>query len=122
MSERRNPAIRSAQRPAVPNQASELSEARLSLRLDPAHKALIDRAAAYSGETVTSFATATLVRRARKIIRDHQVTRLSEEGAVRLLELLDNPPAPNEALKRAARRYAELVEDRTLRRAEGENG
>jgi uncharacterized protein (DUF1778 family) len=99
---------------------SEASEARLSLRLDPAHKALIDRAAAYSGETVTSFATATLVRRARKVLREHEVTLLSERDWNAFMDALDNPPEPNEALRRAARSHRELIVDRACPGREGE--
>lgn len=34
---------------------------------------------------------------------------LSKRDAIRLIEMLENPPAPNEALKAAAKRYRESV-------------
>ncbi len=34
---------------------------------------------------------------------------LSERDSIRLIELLENPPEPNEALKKAAKLYRETV-------------
>ncbi len=34
---------------------------------------------------------------------------LSERDSIRLIEMLENPPAPNEALKKAAKLYRETV-------------
>lgn len=93
-------------------------EARLNFRLDPEIKALIERAARYSGETVTSYAVSTLVRDARQVVQDHEVTTLSERDWELFLSILDDPPPPNEALRRAARRHRELVVERDRDRAE----
>jgi len=84
-------------------------EARLNFRLDPEIKALIERAAHYSGETVTSYAVSTLVRDARKVVQEHEVTTLSDRDRDLFLALLDNPPEPNDALRRAAARYREMI-------------
>ena len=42
--------------------------ARLELRIDPAHKALIEKAAELSQRSVTAFASAVLVARARDVV------------------------------------------------------
>ena len=34
---------------------------------------------------------------------------LSERDAIRLIEMLENPPAPNEALQKAAKLYRDTV-------------
>ena len=82
---------------------------RMDFRVDPEQKELIARAAMYSGETVTGYAISTLVREARRVIREHEVTVLSNEDRDIFLRLLENPPEPNEALRRAAQRHSELI-------------
>jgi uncharacterized protein (DUF1778 family) len=80
-----------------------------SLHLDvPVHgsaKDIIERAAQAAGQTVGEFAAAALVEKAEEILRGPVVRPLSEADARRFLDLLDHPPAPNDALKAAARRF-----------------
>lgn len=85
------------------------SQGRMDFRLSPDHKALIEKAAAYSGESLTGFAVATLVSEARRILREHETVALSARDRDRFLALLDNPPAPSDALRRAARRHRDLI-------------
>jgi uncharacterized protein (DUF1778 family) len=99
-----------------PDQTESAGGARLSFRVDPAIKSLIERAARYSGETVTSYAISALVRDARQVVQAHELTVLSDRDRDRFLALLDNPPEPNEALRRAAGRYHELAVQREPRR------
>lgn len=82
---------------------------RLEFRVDPAHKVLIERAAAYRGESVTGYAISMLVQQSQRVIREHEVTLLSAIDRDRFLELLDNPAEPNHSLRRAARRHRELI-------------
>jgi len=84
-------------------------EDRMDVRLASDHKALIERAAAYSGETLTGFAVSTLVREATRIVQEHEIVTLSERDRDRFVELLDNPPAPGDALRRAAERQHNLI-------------
>ncbi len=83
---------------------------RVDFRLEPEHRALIERAAAYQGETVTGYAVSTLVREAQRVVREHEVVTLSEADRDRFLELLENPPEPTEALRRAARLNQALID------------
>jgi uncharacterized protein (DUF1778 family) len=85
------------------------SEGRMDVRLAGEHKALIEKAAAYAGESLTGFAVSTLVREARRVVQEHESVTLSAHGRERFLALLDNPPAPSDALLRAAERHAERV-------------
>jgi uncharacterized protein (DUF1778 family) len=82
---------------------------RVDFRLEPEHKALIERAAAYRGETMTGYAVSTLVREAQRVVREHEVVTLSDADRDGFLELLENPPKPTEALQRAARRHQALI-------------
>ena len=81
------------------------NEDRMDFRVDSEHKALIEKAAAYSGESLTGFAVSALVREARRIVQEHETVTLSTADRDRFLGLLDNPPAPKQALRRAARRH-----------------
>lgn len=85
------------------------SEGRMDVRLASEHKALIEKAAAYSGESLTGFTVSTLVREARRVVQEHELITLSVRDRERFVALLDSPPAPNEALRQAAQRHADLV-------------
>lgn len=83
--------------------------ARLDFRIGEDHKALIERAAAYQGETVTGYVVSTLVRDAQRVVRERETASLSDRERERFLDLLTNPPEPTAALRRAARRHRELI-------------
>lgn len=84
---------------------SSKSIARLNIRLSPEIKATIEEAAAQMGQTVSDFATASLVQAARTVIQEQNVTRLTVRDRERFVELLDDESCkPNAALVRAARR------------------
>ena len=85
------------------------NEDRLDFRLSSESKALIEKAAAYSGESLTGFAVSTLVSEARRIVQEHETVTLSARDRDRFLELLDDPPAPTDALRRATQRHRDLI-------------
>jgi len=86
------------------------NDARLNFRLPSDLKETIEQAAAHLGQTVSDFAISTLVQTARQVIREHDVTRLSNRDRDRFLALLDDAEVePNDALKAAARRYKQGV-------------
>ena len=74
---------------------------RLQLRVSPAHKARIARAAAIQNMDLTQFVTASALREADLIIDRAESVRVSTRDFTRVLELLDHPPAPNAKLKAA---------------------
>jgi len=79
--------------------------ARLNFRLSPEHKTLIERAAHSTGQTVSDFAISSLIEDARRALQEARSTTLSLRDGQRFLQMLEQPPAPNAALKRAATRY-----------------
>ncbi len=79
--------------------------ARLDFRVPPEHKALIERAASVEGQTVSSFAIASLVRAAEETIQRATVRMLSARDSRNFLDMLDSDAVPNAALKAAAKRY-----------------
>jgi uncharacterized protein (DUF1778 family) len=85
-------------------------EARLNVRLAPDIKRTIEEAAAQLGQTVSDFAVSTLVQAARQVIREQDVTRLSERDRKLFVALLDNETSqPNKTLVAAAKRYQKQV-------------
>ena len=85
------------------------NDARINVRLSSDLKQTIEEAAAALGQTVSEFAISTVVREARQVLQDAQITRLSNRDRDRFLQALDAvDDKPNAALKAAARRYGKL--------------
>lgn len=76
---------------------------RLAIRLKPAEKAVLMRAAALEHTNLTSFILNNAIEAAQSAIDRAERVNLSERDSLRVLSLLDIPPAPNEKLKAAAR-------------------
>ena len=77
---------------------------RLALRVRPADKAILMRAVAIEHTDMTDFVLRNALDAARKIIDRSERLRLSERDSFRVLDALENPPAPNARLLAAARR------------------
>lgn len=81
------------------------ANARLNVRLDPELKRMIEEAASRLGQSMSDYAVSTLIRDARVVIQETEVTRLSNRDRDRFLAILDAKAKPNRALVRAAKRY-----------------
>ena len=75
---------------------------RMSLRIASEEKSLLIRAAALQHTNLTDFVISNAVSVARKIINENERLELTERDSLHVLDLLDNPPAPNEKLMAAA--------------------
>jgi uncharacterized protein (DUF1778 family) len=75
---------------------------RIELRIKPEDKALLTRAAAIERLDLTGFILRTVLPAAEKIIGKAERVELSERDSKRVLDLLENPPAPSAKLLRAA--------------------
>jgi len=84
--------------------------ARLEARVPKQQKALFERAAELRGQTLTDFLIDSLQDAAVKTIEEHTLIRLTLEEQERFVAALMNPPAPNAALTKAARRYRQMTE------------
>jgi uncharacterized protein (DUF1778 family) len=78
---------------------------RLEARITPEQKALFQRAADLTGRSLTDFVISSLQAAAEETVRTYQVLELTARETEAFLAALDNPPAPNERLGTAARRY-----------------
>lgn len=76
---------------------------RMSLRIRPKEKALLLRAVALVQTDLTEFVLRHALRAARAVVEEADQLQLSETDSLRVLDLLENPPAPNAKLLRAAR-------------------
>lgn len=90
--------------------ASAARSRRLELRVAPDEKAVIDRAAALTGNNTTDFVRSTMLAVAREAIRAHEVIELTAEGSRVFVEALIDPPEPNENLRALARESGEILE------------
>lgn len=87
---------------------------RLSCRIAPEHKLLLERAAASHGLSVTDYLVSTALQVARDEMLAEEQIRLSPADWNALLNILENPPAATPALEQAMARFAqgEFVEGR----------
>ena len=76
---------------------------RMSLRIHPDDKALLMRAVAYARTNLTDFVIGNVLPAAKAMIAQVEQVSLSERDSLRVLDALENPPAPNARLLAAAR-------------------
>jgi len=76
---------------------------RLALRIRPDEKATLMRAAALTHTDLTTFVLQNVLAAARSVIEQDERIQLSGRDSLRVLDLLENPPDPNEKLQAAAR-------------------
>lgn len=84
---------------------------RVAVRLTPAVKRALERGAEVSGRSLSDFVVDSAYRAAQRAIEDHERLHLSDQDRRVFLAALDNPPEPNQALRRAARRHDRLPGD-----------
>jgi uncharacterized protein (DUF1778 family) len=79
-------------------------EERLQIRVDPADKLLLERAAAASHLSVSAFVVQAAASKAEEILVDRSSIRLSAHAAAAFSEALERPAEVNDRLTRALRR------------------
>lgn len=83
--------------------------ARLEARIPARVYETMQRAAKLRGMTLTGYLIATAGEDARREVEQADILRLAREDQIRFAEALINPPKPNERLKQAAQRHADLI-------------
>lgn len=84
----------------MPRLANEKTE-RFNIRIAASQKSMIARAAALSEMDMTDFILDKVVPEAKAVIEAAEVVQVSKRDFARLLELLENPPRPNDRLRAA---------------------
>jgi uncharacterized protein (DUF1778 family) len=87
----------------MPN-ASPTRDDRIELRATKDEKRILTAAAAHERLDVTSFILRNVLPAARQVVARAERIELSRRDTARVLELLEDPPKPTEALLAAARR------------------
>jgi uncharacterized protein (DUF1778 family) len=75
---------------------------RMSLRIRAEEKAILLRAVALKHTDLTEFVIRHALRAAKAVIEEADRVHLSERDSLRVLALLEHPPAPNARLLAAA--------------------
>jgi uncharacterized protein (DUF1778 family) len=86
--------------------------ARIETRVSPEQKELIERAAAYTGRTVSDFVVAHVEVAAKKVIEEHERLHLDKTQSRMLVEALLSAKKPNKNLKQAMESYRKRVDSR----------
>ena len=71
---------------------------RMSVRIRAEEKAMLLRAVALTHTDLTDFVIQHAVSAAKAVIEEADRVQLSERDSLRVLDLLENPPAPNARL------------------------
>jgi uncharacterized protein (DUF1778 family) len=79
------------------------TSSRIELRIPPEQKAVIARAAALERVDLTGFILRHILPEAQAVVARAEHLALSEKDSLRIMNLLENPPAPTDRLIRAAR-------------------
>lgn len=80
---------------------------RIDLRVSSDVKALISRAAAYCGMSLSAFLVSIAADRAKEIVAENETLTLSPRDWEAFLAVLDDPHRPRPRLEAAAQRYRE---------------
>ena len=82
----------------MPSAISRTESARINLRTSPEAKALIERAAALMGSTVSSFMLQNAYEAARRIVADKDTLMLSQAAFDDFVAVCEQPAEPTQAL------------------------
>lgn len=88
---------------------TERKETRLVARTSTEVQEIIQRAADYSGTTLSQFLIESAMEKARNVIERTETLRLSMAGADALFAALENSPKANTKLLKAAQHYKDKV-------------
>jgi len=88
---------------------SKRKETRLVARTSTEIQEIIQRAADYSGATLSQFLIESAMEKARNVIERTETLHLSMAGTDALFAALEKPPKASKKLLKAARRYKDTV-------------
>ena len=72
---------------------------RIDIRLSDEDKRLIEKAASCSRQSISSYIISVIIKQAELDLKEYETLVLSNQDRDFILNLLDNPGEPNEALK-----------------------
>lgn len=96
----------------TPDSTKKTKDRRFEMRLTEEDDALVGEAAALAGISRSDLGTQAIRAYAKDIIAEYRATTVSTEEFAAILAALDEPPAPNDRLRRAAKNWRKQVEQR----------
>jgi uncharacterized protein (DUF1778 family) len=84
--------------PSISTRRPSTDSARINLRTSPEAKALIERAAALMGTTMSGFMLQSAYELASQVVAEQETLTLSDRDRDAFLAVLANPPKPTQAL------------------------
>lgn len=93
----------------VTTHEESLKSTRLAARVSHEQKRLFKYAADLTGRKLTDFIIAVLQNEATKVIQEHEIMHLIGKDRDIFIKSLLNPPSSNSRLKKAAKRYKEIM-------------
>ena len=81
----------------------------LKFRMDAATAELMERARAYVNLDKSKFVRHCIREKAEAILAEHEMTVFTQDDWQTFFEMIDNPPAPTERMKKAAEKYKEII-------------
>src|SRR5580693_3612991 len=82
---------------------------RITARVSKRVRLTLEQAAELTGSTVNQFLVQSAYQEAQRLVERESVIRLSQDGARKVLALIDHPPKPNKRLKDAAKAFKNSV-------------
>src|SRR5918999_5898296 len=92
---------------AEARRARTVKRRRIAFRLTDDLGARLDRAVALTGRSQTDLITETIAEKADAVIREQRLLELTDRDMRALLDAIENPTAPNEAMLRSIARWRE---------------
>lgn len=83
--------------------------ARLEARISPDQKAMLVKAAALEGRSLTDFVVGSAVQEAKRIVHENDIIKLTERDREVFVAELLNPPPPNKALIKAMKAHERQI-------------
>jgi uncharacterized protein (DUF1778 family) len=93
----------------MPKVTSAIRSTRIEARIAPDALAIVRRAAEIQGRSLSDFVVAAAQREAERTVEAAQIIRLSIADQEALARAILEPPAPNDALRRAMHAHERLV-------------
>ncbi|CAN5346586.1 hypothetical protein BH20ACI2_BH20ACI2_12260 [soil metagenome] len=81
----------------------------IHIRISSDVKKIIEKAVAASGQSMTDFATRSLLNSANEVLEHEYTTTLTNRDRDRLMQLLDQDSEPSAELREAARIHKDLI-------------
>ncbi len=91
--------------PITKEASTEAKQERLEARVTREQKAVLMRAAALQGRSLTDFVVHSAQEAAMSVIEAHESIRLGAKDREAFVDALLNPPKPGKRLRAAARRF-----------------